>query len=654
MAGSLVPGEETEESDKLMESGTGRMSGKRTVVLIHGVGGAEARKQWLEPLNTMLMQRRYPRIDANSDNIIEPLYEAQLKLQSATSLPPVTWKRPDDRVYLPGQLDYAAASEALAAALAEVPRGSTSALTGTPEDLAQAAADFAINLWPGVREYRNSEKTRASVLQAVLRALPKKGNIVLVGYSLGSVVAHDLLRRLPAALTVDLLLTVASPLAINKFGDGHLKDEFPYDRVRAWVNLYDPSDPVTLGHGAAQRYPDALDLQVGCNTHDIAGYASHPGFAAAVGHATFGPARTGDGKAVARRTVVGKNFDQAWYPTLLQNAYCTSVSTTFAQDQWRGKMRFDEAHKIAASRVLRQVDQALDRADLGGSQSTALRGAPTLDDLLVHGHEHITAQRSADELLPFLVALCAASPVAPFDVDLSEAHRKRALERLLGSARLAKGDEPSDSEVAQAVLQAVKEGHEVVKPESSGGGGGWLVLLGVGLLAATGIGLVAAVPAGLAGAAALTSTLAAFGPGGMVGGMVTLAALTGASTAFVGGGVAAPGHKDGRVDRSSTIVTAAEALAAEPLDALRSTLGALLTVTEAQRRLKLTVSYSDVLALLNRTNDLVVAERSLHQRLVPDRPSTKVWGEKQKVIKRAIDWMLSRDWPAEIRPPALT
>jgi hypothetical protein len=62
---------------------------------------------------------------------------------------------------------------------------------------------------------------------------------------------------------------------------------------------------------------------------------------------------------------------------------------------------------------------------------------------------------------------------------------------------------------------------------------------GVALVVAAPVGLALAVPAGLVGAAAVTSALAAFGPGGMIGGMalagtmVGTGAVTAASAALV-------------------------------------------------------------------------------------------------------------------------
>lgn len=135
--------------------------------------------------------------------------------------------------------------------------------------------------------------------------------------------------------------------------------------------------------------------------------------------------------------------------------------------------------------------------------------------------------------------------MAPFDLEFANAHQERALARLLKIA--CRGVLSRADEIARAILDSIETGRSVVKPQS--GGSGWLVWLGLGVLAATGVGLLAAIPAGLAGAAAITATLAAFGPGGMVGGMVTLAALTGASSAFITGGSGGPGRLGSRTFR---------------------------------------------------------------------------------------------------------
>ncbi|MGE5764077.1 MAG: hypothetical protein ACM3ZF_09440 [Mycobacterium leprae] len=88
----------------------------------------------------------------------------------------------------------------------------------------------------------------------------------------------------------------------------------------------------------------------------------------------------------------------------------------------------------------------------------------------------------------------------------------------------------------------------------------------------------------------------------------------------------------------------ADLLANQPVDALRSTVASLLAVADAQARLELKVSYSEVMALLARTHDLVSTEAALHEKVAPDRPATKEWAERRRILARAIDWMLKRSW----------
>ena len=408
-------------------------------------------------------------------------------------------------------------------------------------------------------------------------------------------------------------------------------------------------DPVTLGRGISGRFPDAIDFQVACDTdHEVAGYTSHPALARAIGHIVIEGAPLqppASGKKLEKAQSLARDFGAAWLPTLLLHAYCASLSSTFPADSWRAKMRWDEARRIIARRTLDQAEGALARdREIDNDQRDALRGRPTLRDLLDHAPEHVRGVLDLDGMLPFLIALAAACPVAPFDVDLADAHQRRALTRLLKTT--CRGVHGKADEIAHAILNSVDTGRKVVRPRS--GGSLWLVLLGLGVLAAGGVGLLAAIPAGLAGAAAITATLAAFGPGGMVGGMVTLAALTGASGAFITGGLAVDARTD--PDRSVVIGVAAESLANLSVDALRSTVASLLAVVDAQARLKLTVSYSEVMALLARTQDVVSTEAALHQRLAPDRPATKAWADRQYILAGAIDWMLERSWPAGVRP----
>ena len=81
---------------------------------------------------------------------------------------------------------------------------------------------------------------------------------VIVAHSLGSVVAYDLLRRLPAkSCKVALLVTIGSPLGIQEIIDHFTQDGEALGRppcVEKWLNFADPLDAVAFGATLASSY----------------------------------------------------------------------------------------------------------------------------------------------------------------------------------------------------------------------------------------------------------------------------------------------------------------------------------------------------------------------------------------------------------------
>lgn len=75
------------------------------------------------------------------------------------------------------------------------------------------------------------------------------GPHVVVSHSMGTVIAYDCLKRVEACKNVDGLLTIGSPLGLDEVQDKlqpgwSRADGFPGTRVKKWINLYDPLDPV--------------------------------------------------------------------------------------------------------------------------------------------------------------------------------------------------------------------------------------------------------------------------------------------------------------------------------------------------------------------------------------------------------------------------
>ena len=197
------------------------MTGEKTLVFVHGVGGPEATDEWLAALNETLAQQKFPRFENGYDRVIAPSYLNEMRLASTKELPRWTWEKPADKRYLDAQLRYADTRNSLAAALLTVGQTDERGFSRIPDWVGDPVAAMVIKRWENVHAYRNSKSARASALAAVLRSLPRRGVITLIGYSLGSVVAEQLLARLPPdfASTCSSRLAARCPSAASATGN---------------------------------------------------------------------------------------------------------------------------------------------------------------------------------------------------------------------------------------------------------------------------------------------------------------------------------------------------------------------------------------------------------------------------------------------------
>ncbi|MDT0344534.1 serine protease [Streptomyces litchfieldiae] len=139
-----------------------------------------------------------------------------------------------------------------------------------------------------VAAYLDERRVREAVVEAVLRDMPDSGEVVLVAHSLGTVVAMDVISRLPPGLEVSLLVTAGSPLGMDSvhdrlFSGGPRRPE----RVGQWVNVWCPADAVTIGCPLADDWHGELtDLAVSNareRAHSIREYLSHRQAAEVIG-----------------------------------------------------------------------------------------------------------------------------------------------------------------------------------------------------------------------------------------------------------------------------------------------------------------------------------------------------------------------------------
>ena len=141
-----------------------------------------------------------------------------------------------------------------------------------------------------VAAYLDREDIRQLVLGTVLRSVPTSGRMVLVSHSLGTVVAMDLLTRLPAQVELVQLVTAGSPLGMDTVFKRLLTGgpQRP-DRVRDWLNAWCPADAVAIGCPLRDDWGDRLSEVVTNNpkdrAHSIEEYLADSRVAAAVGAA---------------------------------------------------------------------------------------------------------------------------------------------------------------------------------------------------------------------------------------------------------------------------------------------------------------------------------------------------------------------------------
>ena len=141
-----------------------------------------------------------------------------------------------------------------------------------------------------VAAYLDRDDIRQLVLDTVLQSVPTSGRVVLVSHSLGTVVAMDLLTRLPAQVEMVQLVTAGSPLGMDTVFKRLLTGgpQRP-DRVRDWLNAWCPADAVAIGCPLRDDWGDRLTEVITNNpkdrAHSIEEYLADGRVAAAVGAA---------------------------------------------------------------------------------------------------------------------------------------------------------------------------------------------------------------------------------------------------------------------------------------------------------------------------------------------------------------------------------
>ncbi|AXE37764.1 hypothetical protein [Acidipropionibacterium virtanenii] len=497
------------------------MSESPTLLFLHGIGSGDRENGWKAPLTETLTGLGHPGLDGIP--IIAPKYPHSLRgVDDDIPLPELTVQAPTGGAASRNRRAFERREAALEAVLGRTDRGK-SRFSG------DAVVDGALNLPQFIQatNYLREPRIRAHVLTRILEVVPTSGKLVLVGHSLGSVIAADLVRRLPARLDVVGMVTIGSPLGNEEFQvdglGGVLKS--PPTNLGWWVNFWNPADPVAAGRGISSVFPWMIDVRVDSrvdvHVHDATRYLSSEAVARAIGYGLHGSL----GRDLAR---IDKGVDiplnslENWVLMALRYGHLIAAKLEGdMQDRFSGALRHVQAETFSrVSERSHQEGRPLPAAiaDLAVDLSDPDSVAAEPERLATISHE---------DAVVVLVSLATTNTIRPFEISVSPDTLQEALEDL--SIELGLG-----RQFGRDVIAAV----DSARKELLGSRANWIkwAALGVGaaaLVAATG-GLALAAAPGVAGAAVLTSALATFGPGGMVGGLLTAGALVSAG----GGGVA--------------------------------------------------------------------------------------------------------------------
>ncbi len=176
-----------------------------------------------------------------------------------------------------GAQDIADAEAAPAKGYTRVPTSVQRVLRAVDRRYGPGAALLYVGAFRQVRRYLGDSALKQEVDDRVDAAVPADCR-VLMGHSLGSVVAFEYVRR-HGRRRLDLLLTMGSPLGLRM-----VRSRMPNPRygavhglpvgVRSWVNVLDPRDPVTGGRHLADWWPKVDDRQVDnqADAHSVTRY----------------------------------------------------------------------------------------------------------------------------------------------------------------------------------------------------------------------------------------------------------------------------------------------------------------------------------------------------------------------------------------------
>lgn len=508
------------------------MSTVPTLLFLHGIGTGDQEDAWRGALDTSLAELGYPGLD--SARVLAPKYPHALRGANAReSVPGITVKEPVRDAARKSRREFEERTAAM-----EIRLGRHDGGVGWVGGDAAVGASTWLPPFKQAHNYLSDSFIRAEVMRRILAVVPTSGDLVIIGHSLGSVIAADLIRRLPAGVRVRGLLTIGSPLANGGFNVDKLRDSLkePPANLDWWINVWNQPDPVAAHRGLSSVFDYLLDFRIKTRqapidqrAHAAVDYLSTEVVADAVGFALFG-SRSKELDKVERGVDIPLDIGEL--SALLALRYAHLVKSSLEKDvlqRFTGALRYTQAFTVEEIRARNHRENRPLPSEIARLIVDLTDPASEVPEPLPFG------RLDKEQAVALMTALVSENVIKPFEIAIPREKWQSAMEELtseLGLRGKYGADVFAATKEAQTALSATR-GPNWIKWGAIGAGAAALVV-------ATG-GLALAAAPGLAGAAVITSALASFGPGGMIGGLLTAGSLVTAGGGGIAFGLASPG-----------------------------------------------------------------------------------------------------------------
>lgn len=488
---------------------------RRVVLFIHGIRTTASAIPWQRELDAALRLEGLGDLASRGWEPLAPEYMDLLTVNPEPDAeePPSTYVRGPDDQHLRAAGAYWLGCSQLESALGDGAEPGPGPMADMPVDQLGKLTFENAPLFVQARRYCADKQRRHAIQNRILDALPVNAELVIVGYSLGSVVTADLLYHLPRGCRVRLVVTIGSPVQLKEV-NSHLRrigSSFPFELAAPWLNLVGRWDRASAGRGISQVFPEVLDVYVDTGiqgAHGAERYLTQTAMARAFAWADRTPAATSD------RALPELRLPDDVVPFVVLAQYALRLAQ--AQKPGTQRVRYEQARMLVTEAVRQQIrEHGVDH--------------PVVDRL-TEDNAHVLTGRLQNEpiqLIDALLGVHMGNPVAPHEISPADDAKGKAL----GALATDLGVPNAWATVVVAAVRAARDAHDGFPWEKAA-----LGAAAVALLVAAPYMVLLAAPAELAGGAAVVGGLAALGgAGGMMGGLAVVGVVGGA------GGVAAAG-----------------------------------------------------------------------------------------------------------------